>query len=69
MAIVEFFDEKRLLLKQELLEPEDEFSTISSAAFLKMPPTVLKAWWDIDIFFVSCDWLSACGLQYSDIVW
>ena len=42
---VEFFDEERLLLKQELLEPEDEFSTITTTSFLKIPHTVLKAWW------------------------
>lgn len=41
---VEFMDGERLLLKQELLEPEDEFSTTSTSQFLKMPPTVLKAW-------------------------
>lgn len=44
MYAVEFFDEERLLLKQELLEPEDEFSTITTSPFLKIPHTVLKAW-------------------------
>lgn len=44
ICTVEFFDEERLLLKQELLEPEDEFSTITTTSFLKIPHTVLKAW-------------------------
>lgn len=44
VCTVEFFDEERLLLKQELLEPEDEFSTITTTSFLKIPHTVLKAW-------------------------
>lgn len=43
-SAVEFFDSSRPLLEQELLEPEDEFSTVRTSPFLKMPHTVLKAW-------------------------
>ena len=50
---VEFIDEERLLLKQELLEPEDEFSTIPTSPFLKIPPTVLKAW-SAHVLLYSC---------------
>ena len=40
----EFFDESRDHLVQELFGPEDEFSSILTSSFLKMPPTVIKAW-------------------------
>lgn len=41
---VEFFDGGRPHMKQELLEPEDEFSSIQTTNFIKIPTTILKAW-------------------------
>ena len=41
---VEFFDGDRSHMKQELLEPEDEFSSIQTTNFIKIPTTILKAW-------------------------
>ena len=41
---VEFFDGSRLHMEQELLEPDDEFSSLSTTSFLRIPNTVLKAW-------------------------
>ena len=41
---VEFFDSGRSHMKQELLEPEDEFSSIQTTNFIKIPTTILKAW-------------------------
>ena len=43
-ASVEFFDSGRSHMKQELLEPEDEFSSIQTTNFIKIPTTILKAW-------------------------
>ena len=43
-ASVEFFDGGRSHMKQELLEPEDEFSSIQTTNFIKIPTTILKAW-------------------------
>lgn len=40
----EFFSESRTHLKQELFAAEDEFSSLLNSMFLKMPPTVVKAW-------------------------
>ncbi len=42
--IVDIFDNDRDHLKQELLVPDDEFSTIQTTSFIKMPTSVLKAW-------------------------
>ena len=42
--VVEVFDNDREHLKQELLVPDDEFSTIQTTSFIKMPTSVLKAW-------------------------
>lgn len=41
--MLEFFDSDRPHLQQEIFEPEDEFSTLQMATFIKMPNTVLKA--------------------------
>ena len=41
---VEFFDGGRSHMKQELLEPEDEFSSIQTTNFIKIPTTILRAW-------------------------
>ncbi len=41
---VEFFDTERAHLKQELLQPEDEFSTIQTSYLIILPNSVLKAW-------------------------
>ena len=41
---VEFFDSSRLHMEQELLEPDDEFSSLSTTSFVRIPSTVLKAW-------------------------
>lgn len=44
IILVNFFDPERSHMKQELLEPEDEFSSIQTTNFIKMPMTILKAW-------------------------
>ena len=44
LYLVHFFDNERSHMKQELLEPEDEFSSIQTTSFIKMPVTILKAW-------------------------
>ena len=43
-CVVEVFDNDRDHMKQELLVPDDEFSTIQTTSFIKMPASVLKAW-------------------------
>ena len=40
----EFFSDNRAHLQQELITPEDEFSSLLTASFLKIPSVVLKAW-------------------------
>lgn len=44
LLLVNFFESGRSHMKQELLEPEDEFSSIQTTNFIKMPVTILKAW-------------------------
>ncbi len=44
ICLVDFFDESREHIQQENLEPEDEFSTLLTANFIKIPVTVLRAW-------------------------
>ena len=44
IVLVNFFDPERSHMKQELLEPEDEFSSIQTTNFIKIPMTILKAW-------------------------
>ena len=46
-SVVDFFDVSRVHLKQELLEPEDEFSSLQMASFIVMPSSVLKAWYEL----------------------
>jgi len=43
-VLVEFMDSERAHLKQELLQPEDEFSSLQTTALIVMPTSVLKAW-------------------------
>ena len=40
----DFFSEERPHLQQELISPDDEFSSLLNASILKMPPVVIKAW-------------------------
>lgn len=42
---MDFFDSSRTHMKQELLLPEDEFSSLRETAFIQMPVSVLKAWY------------------------
>jgi len=43
LPTVEFFDSSRPHMEQELLEPDDEFSSLSTTSFIRIPNTVLKA--------------------------
>ena len=42
--LVDMYDNSRTHLKQELLAPDDEFSSLQMTSFIGMPVSVLKAW-------------------------
>ena len=39
LPTVEFFDSSRPHMEQELLEPDDEFSSLSTTSFIQIPNT------------------------------